>query len=100
MNITKTTNDQGSMLFIEGRLDSVTFFQLERELLATIAYADTILLDLTYLEFISSAGLRVFLMGKKAAEARGAIMKLVNVPEVIMEILTIAGFNTILAIEG
>ena len=54
--------------------------------------------DLTDLEYISSAGLRVLLKVQKYMNKKGDF-KLTHVSEVIEEIFEITGFNDILTIE-
>ncbi|MCL2755235.1 MAG: STAS domain-containing protein, partial [Oscillospiraceae bacterium] len=57
------------------------------------------ILDFTGLQYVSSAGLRVFLMGEKAAKSKDITMKLVNVSADIMEVFEMTGFANILKIE-
>jgi len=47
---------------------------------------------------VSSAGLRVLLMGQKTATAKDASMTVVNVSEEIMEVLDMTGFTDMLTI--
>ena len=54
--------------------------------------------DMTGLEYISSAGLRVILKAQKAMNAQGS-MKLTGVNDSIMEVFDITGFLDILTIE-
>jgi anti-sigma B factor antagonist/stage II sporulation protein AA (anti-sigma F factor antagonist) len=48
---------------------------------------------------VSSAGLRVLLLGEKTAKAKGGTMRLVNVSPEIQEIFEMTGFSEILNIE-
>ena len=57
-----------------------------------------LILDLSKLEYISSAGLRVLLSAHKTMAKQGS-MKLTGVGEIIMEIFEVTGFNDILTIE-
>jgi len=47
---------------------------------------------------VSSAGLRVLLMGGKTAKAKGASMTLPGVSEEIMEVLEMTGFADMLTV--
>ena len=57
-----------------------------------------LVLDLKELEYVSSAGLRVFLNAQKGMTDKGT-MTLKNVNEEIMEVLEMTGFTQILTIE-
>ncbi|MDR2738985.1 MAG: STAS domain-containing protein [Treponema sp.] len=56
-------------------------------------------LDFKQLVYVSSAGLRVLLLGEKTAKAKGGTMRLVNVSPEIQEIFEMTGFSEILNIE-
>ena len=53
---------------------------------------------MTYLEYVSSAGLRVILIAQKVMNTQGS-MKLTGVNDSIMEVFDITGFLDILTIE-
>ena len=98
MIITKKMNGTSLEIALEGRLDTMTAPELEKELNASLDAANTLTLDLTNLEYISSAGLRVLLTAHKALSAKGG-MKIVNVNEIVREVLDVTGFSDILTIE-
>ena len=81
-----------------GRLDTTTAPALEKTLSEDLADAANLVLDLKNLEYVSSAGLRVFLSAQKRMMKAGSL-KLVNVNDDIMEIFEITGFIDILTIE-
>ena len=54
-------------------------------------------IDMTELEYISSAGLRVLLSAQKVMNKQGE-MKVTHVGETIMEIFEVTGFSDILTI--
>ena len=58
----------------------------------------TLIIDMTALDYISSAVLRVLLSAQKTMNKQGE-MKAVHVGETIMEILEVTGFSDILTIE-
>jgi len=60
--------------------------------------AETLTLDLSKLEYISSAGLRVLLSAHKVMAGKGG-MKVKNVNEIVQEVLEVTGFSDILTIE-
>lgn len=98
MNINKTLNDTEMTIALEGRLDTATAPDLEKELASSLAGVTALTLDFAELEYISSAGLRVLLAAQKTMNKQGS-MKLIHVGEVIMEIFEVTGFSDILTIE-
>ena len=98
MNIEKKIDSKTATLIIEGRLDTQTAPQLESELDAVIPGIEDLIFDMTNLEYVSSAGLRVILKAQKAMNAQGS-MRLTGVNESIMEVFDITGFLDILTIE-
>ena len=98
MTITKQQTDDALVIALEGRLDTTTSPELEKELKESLPGVSQLTLDLEKLEYISSAGLRVLLAAQKTMSAQGT-MKLIHVNEIIMEIFEITGFSDILTIE-
>ncbi len=97
LNITKTIENGKAAFDLEGRLDTVTAPELEKELKASLDGITELTMDFGKLEYISSAGLRVLLSAQKAMNKQGE-MKLMNVNETIMEIFEVTGFSDILTI--
>ncbi|MBQ6334995.1 MAG: STAS domain-containing protein [Erysipelotrichaceae bacterium] len=98
MEINKVIKDDSCRLELSGRLDTITSPQLEEELKELPENISELTLDLKDLEYVSSAGLRVFLNAQKTMSAKGQ-MALCNVNEEIMEVLEMTGFTEILTIE-
>ena len=98
MNISKKQNGANLEIALEGRLDTVTSPELEKELKASLDGADTLTLDFAKLDYISSAGLRVLLSAHKQMSAKGG-MKIKNVNEIVREVFDVTGFSDILTIE-
>lgn len=97
MTIRQTNEANCLTLFLEGRLDSTTAPQLNEVITAGLEGITALILDLTQLEYISSAGLRVLLTAQNAMETRGE-MKVVGANETIMEIFDITGFVDLLTL--
>ena len=55
-------------------------------------------IDLAQLEYVASAGLRVFLLTQKRVKGAGSGLKLINVSPQIYDIFHYAGFDQILDI--
>ena len=81
-----------------GRLDTTTAPELQKELLGQIETGMEVVLDFKELKYVSSAGLRVLLMGEKAAKGKDTTMKLINVNEEVMEVFDMTGFANVLNI--
>ena len=98
MTINKQQNGTSLTIALEGRLDTTTAPELEKEFKTSLAGIEDLTLDFAQLEYISSAGLRVLLSAQKRMMAQGG-MKLVNVNEMVMEVFEVTGFADILTIE-
>ena len=98
MTIEKKVNGESVTLIVSGRLDTQTAPELEAELDSVLAGLKELTFDMTNLEYVSSAGLRVILKAQKAMNAQGS-MKLTGVNDSIMEVFDITGFLDILTIE-
>ena len=91
--------EKGTVVFpIEGFIDAEAAPELEERLDAVLKDADFLVLDLSNLDYISSAGLRVILKAQKTMSAKGG-MKVIHVNDNIMEIFEAVGFDEILDIE-
>jgi anti-sigma B factor antagonist len=99
MTITKNVNGNDLEIALEGRLDTMTAPELEAELNKSMDSAETLTLDFSKLDYISSAGLRVLLSAHKVMSKRGG-MKVKNVNEIVQEVFEVTGFADILNIEG
>ena len=98
MTITTNLNGKALEVSLEGRLDTMTAPQLEAELKNSMADADSLILDFSKLDYISSAGLRVLLSAHKAMAAKGG-MKVTHVNEIVREVFDVTGFADILTIQ-
>lgn len=83
---------------IEGRLDTLTAPDLEKELEPALGGVTELVLDLKDLEYISSAGLRVLLGLAQIMEKQGD-MKVTNPSDAVMDVFSVTGFDDILNIE-
>ena len=98
LNIEKKTNGNELTVALTGRLDTTTAPELEKELKRSLDGVTVLTIDMTALEYISSAGLRVLLSAQKIMTKQGN-MKVTHVNETIMEIFEVTGFSDILTIE-
>ena len=98
MTIAKKLNGTALEIALEGRLDTTTAPELEKELKESLNGAAELTLDFTKLDYISSAGLRVLLAAHKTMLGKGG-MKVTNVNEIVHEVFDVTGFADILTIE-
>ena len=97
MTITKQQSGAALTLALEGRLDTTTSPELEKELKASLGGVESLTLDFSKLDYISSAGLRVLLAAHKQMSAKGGL-KVQNVNEIVREVFDVTGFADILTI--
>ena len=98
MTINKTLNGSTLEIALEGRLDTMTSPELEAELGKSMSGADSLIMDFSKLDYISSAGLRVLLSAHKSMSSKGGMI-IRNVNEVVQEVFEVTGFSDILTIE-
>lgn len=98
MTIEKKIENEKVIITINGRLDTRTAPELEKELDNLTETCKELIFDMSELAYVSSAGLRVILKAQKYMNIRGR-MKLTGVNESIMEVFEITGFSDILTIE-
>ncbi|MBQ4258467.1 MAG: STAS domain-containing protein [Clostridia bacterium] len=98
LNIAKNIEGDSAVYQLEGRLDTVTAPEFEKELEESLEGIRFLTLDFEKLDYISSAGLRLLLSAQKRMNAQGE-MKITGVNETILEIFEITGFSEILTIE-
>ena len=98
MNTTKTLENGILTVILDGKLDTNTTPQVQSELEADVENADSLIIDMKDLKYISSAGLRLLLSLHKKMMAKSG-MTIKNVNDTNMEILEFTGFSDILNIE-
>jgi anti-anti-sigma factor len=80
-----------------GRIDASNAGKSESELLALIDQSGpSVILDLTHLSYVSSAGLRVMLVGAKRAKAAGGKAVIAGAQAAVADVLRMSGFDRII----
>lgn len=97
MDILEETNDNALVLVPQGRLDSRTAPLLQEHLLGRIDDSPAVLIDCSRLDYVSSAGLRVFLMGAKRCKQAQRGFAICSLQEPVKEVFEISGFLSILS---
>jgi anti-anti-sigma factor len=99
MEIGEEREDGVLVVTLAGRLDSLTSSELEARLLDHAARERRVVVDMRGVEYISSAGLRVFLrLLSKLQEAKGGLV-LCSMGDSVREVFDLAGFMAIFAVE-
>jgi anti-sigma B factor antagonist len=96
MNIQTTKSGNNVTLALAGRLDTITQAELSGELEKVLTSEKVnLVFELSSLDYISSAGLRVLLSAQKKINALGTTMKLTGAKPEIKEIFEMTGFTGI-----
>ena len=99
MTIQTNRNGTTTTLVIEGRVDTMTSPQLQQAVLEACQGAEKVVLDFEKVAYISSAGLRVLLIGQKTAQSKHMSMILTNVGDTVKNVLDMVGFTSVMTIE-
>lgn len=93
MNTSIEFKDNTVLVSLDGRLDTVSAVQCEKDFLPLRENADKeILMDCRNLEYISSSGLRLFLALRKDVQSKGGKLVIEHICEDIRNVFTITGF--------
>jgi anti-anti-sigma factor len=83
-----------------GPLDGTTATALQEPLLAAIAEnPPAVVLDFARVPYVSSAGLRVLVVATKELKPRGLRLRLINVPEAVLQVLKMANFTSFIDVN-
>lgn len=96
MNTTIQEQDGSMVAILEGRLDTAAAAETEKAMspLYDVEGKD-IVIDCTALDYIASAGLRIFLSILQSAEAKGGHVYIKNVNDTVRTVFAITGFSNI-----
>ncbi len=104
MNIRLETLGPTTLVIAEGRLDfaAAAAFQAQIEqLLAGAATAPAaVILDCAGLDYVSSAGLRVFLLAARAAQRTGRSFAVCALKPAVRDVFDLSGFNKIITVHA
>ncbi|MCR5137852.1 MAG: STAS domain-containing protein [Oscillospiraceae bacterium] len=98
MEIKKTAEGTRLTVALEGRLDTLSSRDLEKELRATVPGLTELVFDFEKLTFITSAGLRVISLAKKLMNKQGH-MVIRNTQSDVMEVFDATGLSAFLEFE-
>lgn len=98
MDIEISTSDGVVTIALKGKLNTVTSSKLDKVLSTALVGAKRLIFDFEGLEYVSSAGLRVLLEAYQIMSNQGD-MKLLNVNDDILDVLSMTGFMAFLDVE-
>ena len=98
MNIKKKKDGSTLTVAISGRIDTVTAPEADASINESLDGAESLVLDFTNVDYISSAGLRMLLSLQKKMMKKGG-MKLVGVNDAVNDVFEVTGFDEILTYE-
>jgi stage II sporulation protein AA (anti-sigma F factor antagonist) len=100
MTIQHSTHDSVAIISPVGRIDTTTSGILDDAIRRTVDEgARDLLVDLSSTEYISSAGLRVFLVLAKRLGSLGGRLVLCGMGEPVRQVFQLAGFMPIFTVE-
>jgi anti-anti-sigma factor len=101
MEISECRRADSITLGLCGKLDTTTAKTFEAKILTQIEAGDRrFIIDLAQLDYISSAGLRVFLFAAKRLAGEDGKIVLCSLNEPVREVFDIAGFSSMFSIYG
>ena len=98
MNVSTTKKNNSCTLTVEGRIDTYTAPELEKEVNANLPYCDKMIFDVSKVDYVSSAGLRVFVYAQRELVNRGDVV-LKGMNSGIEDVINMTGLNALLKIE-
>ena len=98
MNLTTEKNGTNLIVHLSGELNTLTAPELSALLEKELLGMQTLTLDFTECDYVSSAGLRVLLATYKQMKAANGSMELANVGENFKEVLQNTGLDAVFGI--
>ena len=101
MDIREDRKADAVILALSGKLDATTAKTFEDKILGVInSGAQRLVLDLSQLEYVSSSGLRVFLLAAKRLQATDGKIVLCGLQDNVRQVFDLAGFSSFLSTYG
>lgn len=99
MELIKNYNDDVLTVTVKDRVDTITSEDFKKEIFDEIGNFNSLILDFSQLEYISSAGLRVLIMIQKKLNEDDVDFVIINSNDQLKEIFTMSGIDKLLTIE-
>ncbi|MFA5042626.1 MAG: STAS domain-containing protein [Kiritimatiellia bacterium] len=99
MTISESKQGNVTILKAQGKLDAVSSPEVDKRIVSLVENGtNQIALDLADVDYVSSAGLRVFLSAAKRLKQAHGKLALANLSVQVQQIFDIAGFESILPV--
>ena len=85
-------------MILNGSVNTLTASDLEKELQGSLEGVENLVFDFSGVEYVSSAGIRVFMATYKIMSKQGT-MVMKNVNDDVMEVFEVTGLNDVFTIQ-
>lgn len=99
MNVSVSKNGADLTLFVEGSINTQTAEEFRKAIEGNLDGVSHLVLDLAKVDYVSSAGLRVFLWAQNTFDEKKGSMVVKNVLPAVKEVFDMTGFNDLLTIQ-
>ena len=96
MTVEEIREGENLTLIPNGNIDVHTSDEFTQTILKSFQKAKVIVVDMKEVSYVSSAGLRAFILGQKTANSKGAQLSLINVQDMVKDIFRTTGFDKLL----
>lgn len=101
MQITTTNEAGASVIRVEGSMDAISVAEFDAEWKKVIEEGSTrVVVEMSGLEYISSAGLRGILMLAKTTKMKGVALAFAGMRDMVSDMFKLSGFLTILSVHS
>lgn len=102
MQIIKNEEKNRVIVYVDGRIDTLTASDFEKQLIELINNnnKEDVIIECSKIEYISSAGLRSLLVLEKLAAVKKINIVLCRLPELVREVLEISGFDSFFEVRN
>ncbi len=99
MTINKQYENTSLTMMIEGRIDTQTAPDLQKEVEESLTNVTDLVLDFSNVTYISSAGLRSVLTAQNRMDEKGGTMVIRGAAKNIKNVFQVTGFDSFLTLE-
>ena len=96
MTIDEHKEGDSLVLVLNGKVDVHSSDELTNVILRSFQKTNSLVIDMKDVPYVSSAGLRAFMLGQKTAMTKGAEFSLINVQDELKSIFHMTGFDKLL----
>jgi anti-sigma B factor antagonist len=101
MDISEDRKADAVILVLSGKLDATTAKTFEDRILGVInSGTQRLVVDLSQLDYVSSSGLRVFIIAAKRLQTVDGKIVLCSMKDNVRQVFDLAGFSSMLSIYG